>query len=133
MVFLVSYIGPGGPEVMVVLLVLLMMFGAKDAPRMLRKLNEILNQIKNTADGFKREIMYGDLKEENYGSEGYLSDDHYYDQPPFSYDEDGMIIDDSSNSTETTEEESMIPAPPSETAKTATQTNDGDSEEEDAR
>lgn len=56
-----AFIGPGGPELMVVMLVLLMMFGAKDAPRILRKLNEIMTQIRNTADGFKREIMYGDL------------------------------------------------------------------------
>ncbi len=56
-----AFIGPGGPEFLVVMLVLLMMFGAKDAPRILRKLNEIINQIRNTADGFKREVMYGDL------------------------------------------------------------------------
>ncbi len=56
-----GFIGPGGPEFLVVMLVLLMMFGAKDAPRILRKLNEIINQIRSTADGFKREVMYGDL------------------------------------------------------------------------
>ena len=59
--FQLAFIGPGGPEFLVVMLVLLMMFGAKDAPRILRKLNEIINQIRNTADGFKREVMYGDL------------------------------------------------------------------------
>lgn len=58
-----GFIGPGGPEFILVMLVLLMMFGAKDAPRILRKLNDMLNQIRNTADGFKREIMYGDLTE----------------------------------------------------------------------
>ena len=56
-----AFIGPGGPEFLVVMLVLLMMFGAKDAPRILRKLNEFFSQIRNTADGFKREVMYGDL------------------------------------------------------------------------
>ena len=56
-----AFIGLGGAEILVVMLVLLMMFGAKDAPRILRKWNEILNQIRNTADGFKREIMYGDI------------------------------------------------------------------------
>jgi sec-independent protein translocase protein TatA len=59
--FHLAFIGPGGPEFLVVMLVLLMMFGAKDAPRILRKLNEIISQIRNTADGFKREVMYGDL------------------------------------------------------------------------
>ncbi len=56
-----AFIGPGGPELLVVMLVLLLLFGAKDAPRILRKLNEIISQIRNTADGFKREMMYGDL------------------------------------------------------------------------
>ena len=59
--FQIAFIGPGGPEFLLVMLVLLIMFGAKDAPRILRKLNEIINQIRNTADGFKREVMYGDL------------------------------------------------------------------------
>lgn len=56
-----AFIAPGGPEFLLVMLVLLMMFGAKDAPRILRKINDIINQIRNTADGFKREVMYGDL------------------------------------------------------------------------
>ena len=59
-----AYMGPGGPEFMLVMLVLLLMFGAKEAPRILRKLNDIINQIRNTADGFKREVMYGDLHAE---------------------------------------------------------------------
>ena len=60
-----AFIAPGGPELIVIMLVLLMMFGAKDAPRILRKLNDLFNQIRNTADGFKREVMYSDLKNED--------------------------------------------------------------------
>ena len=56
-----AFIGPGGPELLVVMLVLLLMFGAKDAPRILRKINELFSQIRNMADGFKREVMYSDL------------------------------------------------------------------------
>ncbi len=56
--FQLAFIGPGGPEFIVVMLVLLMMFGAKDAPRIFRKINEMMNSIRKTADGFKREIMY---------------------------------------------------------------------------
>ena len=63
--FHLAYLGPGGPEFLIVMLVLLVMFGAKDAPRILRKLNEIINQIRSTADGFKREVMYGDLNNEH--------------------------------------------------------------------
>ena len=59
-----AYLGPGGPEFMLVMLVLLLLFGAKEAPRILRKFNDIINQIRNTAEGFKREVMYGDLHSE---------------------------------------------------------------------
>lgn len=67
--FHLAYLGPGGPEFLVIMLVLLVMFGAKDAPRILRKLNEIINQIRNTADGFKREVMYGDLNHDTSSPE----------------------------------------------------------------
>jgi Sec-independent protein translocase protein TatA len=76
--FHLAYIGPGGPEFLLVMLVLLMLFGAKDAPRILRKLNEIISQIRNTADGFKREVMYGDLNNDtpSYDSPGDGESDH---------------------------------------------------------
>ena len=73
-----AFIGPGGPEFLLIMLVLIMMFGAKDAPRILRKLNEIINQIRNTADGFKREVMYSDL----------TADTPSYDDTPSSMDEE---------------------------------------------
>lgn len=59
-----AYIGPGAPEFIVVALVLLMLFGAKDAPRIFRKMNETLGRLRNSADSFKHEILYGDLKDE---------------------------------------------------------------------
>ncbi|MCK5676313.1 MAG: twin-arginine translocase TatA/TatE family subunit, partial [Verrucomicrobia bacterium] len=72
-VFQLAFIGPGGPEILVVMLVLLLMFGAKDAPRIFRKLNEIINQIRNSADGFKREVLYGDLATDSVSDEDYDS------------------------------------------------------------
>ena len=74
-----AFIGPGGPEILVVMLVLLLMFGAKDAPRIFRKLNEIINQIRNTADGFKREVMYGDLTDDTSASDVEVDDTVYED------------------------------------------------------
>jgi Sec-independent protein translocase protein TatA len=59
-----AYIGPGAPELIVVALVLLLLFGAKDAPRIFRKMNHALGRLRNTAESFKHEIMYGDLKED---------------------------------------------------------------------
>lgn len=79
--FQIAFIGPGGPEILVVMLVLLLMFGAKDAPKIFRKINEMLNSIRNTADGFKREIMYGDLNSESSSSSSedtYSADDEDY-------------------------------------------------------
>lgn len=57
----IAYIGPGGPEIVVVMLVLLLLFGAKDAPRILRKLSDFQERIRTMADGLKQEVMYGDL------------------------------------------------------------------------
>lgn len=59
--FHLAFIGPGGSEILVVMLVLLLMFGAKDAPRMFRKLNDMLNQLRSAAENFKQEVMYSDL------------------------------------------------------------------------
>ena len=74
-----AFIGPGGPEFIVIMLVLLLMFGAKDAPRIFRKINEMLNQVRNTADSFKREIMYGDLNQQSSEPDDTYSGDEDYD------------------------------------------------------
>lgn len=73
---------------LLVMLVLLLLFGSKDAPRMFRKLNDILSQIRRTAENFKREIMYGDLSQESnsrnsngeyddFGLSAYADQDEY--------------------------------------------------------
>ena len=85
-----AFIGPGGPELIVVMLVLIMVFGAKDAPKMFRKINEFLSTIRNTADGFKREIMYGDLNTDSSSSDeadDYDYADDYHDEDYDYYDE----------------------------------------------
>ena len=90
--FHIAFIGPGGPEFLLVMLVLLMMFGAKDAPRILRKLNEMISQIRNTADGFKREIMYSDLHADKPAYTPSTDEDDeagYYDEEDdYGYNED---------------------------------------------
>jgi Sec-independent protein translocase protein TatA len=97
MIQTLAYIGPGGPEFMFVMLVLLLMFGAKDAPRILRKLNEIFNQIRNTADSFKREVMYGDLSQSTPTYEPTIDDDSaddYDHDDDYDYNEDDYYDDD---------------------------------------
>jgi Sec-independent protein translocase protein TatA len=87
--FHLAYLGPGGPEFLLIMLVLLVMFGAKDAPRILRKLNEIVNQVRNTADSFKREVMYGDLHTDTPSYE--TPDEHDED---YGYDDDDYYAED---------------------------------------
>lgn len=72
-----SFIGPGGPEILVVMLVLLVMFGAKDAPRIFRKLNDILNQFRRTAENFRHEMMYSDIKADSGADEDMGEYDDY--------------------------------------------------------
>ncbi|MDZ8117173.1 Sec-independent protein translocase subunit TatA/TatB [Pontiella agarivorans] len=72
-----GFIGPGGPELIVVMLVLIMVFGAKDAPKIFRKINEFMASVRNTADSFKREIMYGDLHADSDTDDVSYEDDDY--------------------------------------------------------
>ena len=85
--FYLGFIGPGGPELLVIMLVLLMVFGAKDAPRVFRKINEFMNQLRNTADSFKREIMYSDIDSDS-SSDDYGMDNPYEEDEGYSHDED---------------------------------------------
>ena len=45
-------------------LVLLLLFGVKEAPKILRNISDIFIKIRNSADEFKHEIMYSDMKAE---------------------------------------------------------------------
>ena len=60
----IAFMAPGGPEFLFILLVLLLLFGAKDAPRILRKLSDMLMQFRHTANTFKHDVMYGDMRAE---------------------------------------------------------------------
>ena len=59
-----AFVAPGGPEFLFILLVLLLLFGAKDAPRILRKLSDMLIQFRHTANRFKHDVMYSDMRAE---------------------------------------------------------------------
>ena len=60
----IAFVAPGGPEFLFILLVLLLLFGAKDAPRILRKLSDMLMQFRHTANTFKHDVMYSDMRAE---------------------------------------------------------------------
>ncbi len=88
----IAYIGPGGPEFVVLLLVVLLLFGAKDAPRVLRKMNETYHKLRKKIDKFKREIMYGDLNQDTSSStdDTYSVDDEDYGYDDHDHDDDYM-------------------------------------------
>ena len=60
----ILFVGAGGPEILVILLVLLLLFGAKEAPHILRNISDFFLKIRNSADEFKHEIMYSDMRSE---------------------------------------------------------------------
>tara|TARA_B100000963_G_C22395759_1_gene566534 strand:+ start:359 stop:664 length:306 start_codon:yes stop_codon:yes gene_type:complete len=62
--FYILFVSPGAPEILVILLVLLLLFGAKEAPYILRNISDFFIKIRNSADEFKHEIMYSDMRSE---------------------------------------------------------------------
>ena len=123
-----AFIGPGGPEFLMVMLVLLMMFGAKDAPRILRKLNEIINQIRNTADSFKREVMYGDLSSD---TPSYEDEDYDEDEDDDSGEDDYFTEDDDSGEDDTSAEENNVDATPTSRFPSKLERDEDESHDED--
>ena len=86
-----AFISPGGGELLLILLVLILLFGAKDAPRILRNIQNVLNKLQRSAADFRYKLMYGDLHwnqtEEPkdtavYDVEGTSSEDDDEDAPP---------------------------------------------------
>jgi len=56
-----AFLSPGGTELLLILFALLLLFGPKDAPRMLRKLQQSLKKLKQMAADFQRTLMNSDL------------------------------------------------------------------------
>ena len=76
---------PSGGELIVIMLVLIMLFGAKDAPKMLRNIQSVLDKMQRAAADFRYKIMYGDLHQTTYDppeSDPYdLENDEPSDEP----------------------------------------------------
>ena len=56
-----AFISPGGGELILIMLVLILLFGAKDAPRILRTIQAALDKLQRAAANFRYKIMYEDL------------------------------------------------------------------------
>ena len=56
-----AFISPGGGELLLILLVLILLFGAKDAPRIFRAIQSALDKAQRAAASFRYKILYDDL------------------------------------------------------------------------
>lgn len=59
--FITAFIAPGGGELILIMLALLLLFGPKDAPRILRNIQNVLNKLQRSAADFRYKLMYEDL------------------------------------------------------------------------
>lgn len=74
-----AFISPGGGELVVILLVLILLFGAKDAPRILRSIQSMLDKLQRGAAEFRYRLLYGDLHESTKDTQPYDADDEEND------------------------------------------------------
>ncbi len=57
----IAFMASGGGELIIIMLALLLLFGPKDAPRMLRSIQNVLNKLQRAAADFRYKLMYNDL------------------------------------------------------------------------
>jgi Sec-independent protein translocase protein TatA len=74
-----AFISPGGGELILIMLVLIMLFGAKDAPRILRSIQSTLDKMQRAAADFRYRIMYGDLHQNITSSSSPAEEEEPYD------------------------------------------------------
>ncbi len=74
---IIAFLAPGGGEMLVVLLALLLLFGPKDAPRILRRILDSLHKAQQSATRFKNELLSTDLPPETHEK---ARDTSVYDQ-----------------------------------------------------
>jgi len=75
--FGLAFISPGGGELIMIMLVLILLFGAKDAPRIFRSIQGFLDKIQRSAADFRYKIMYGDLHTDVADEEPYDVESDY--------------------------------------------------------
>lgn len=84
-----GFISPGGGELLVIVLVLIMLFGAKDAPRILRKMQDFFDELRRTANSFRHDMLYSDLYAETPSDPGSVS---VYEAAEYEVDEDELML-----------------------------------------
>jgi len=85
-----GFISPGGGELLVIVLVLIMLFGAKDAPRILRKMQDFFDELRRIANSFRHDMLYSDLYPETPLDP---APDPAYEEAEYEVDEDGLMLE----------------------------------------
>ncbi len=67
----VAFISPGGGELIMIMLVLILLFGAKDAPKVFRSIQSFLDKFQRSAAAFRYKMMYGDIHQNTTPEEPY--------------------------------------------------------------
>ena len=75
-----AFISPGGGELIMIMLVLILLFGAKDAPRIFRSIQTFLDKMQRSAADFRYKIMYGDLHANTADEDPYDVEADYPDE-----------------------------------------------------
>lgn len=83
-----AFISPGGGELVLIMLVLILLFGAQDAPRIFRTIHTLLDKLQRAAADFRYKIMYGDLHSKTTDEEPYDIEADYPDEPVQSSEEE---------------------------------------------
>lgn len=94
-----AFISPGSGEFLLIMLVLILLFGAKDAPRIFRSIHNALDKLQRAAASFRYKIMYGDLYQETAKDDPYDVEADYADE------------EEESSAPETAEPEAEEPSP----------------------
>ncbi len=80
--FCTAFISPGSGEFILIMLVLILLFGAKDAPRILRRVQEVLDKTQRAAASFRYKIMYGDIQSNSSSEDSYDEKMDYPEEDP---------------------------------------------------
>ena len=107
---IIAFISPGSGELILIMLALIMLFGAKDAPRIFRSIQTFLDKAQRAAASFRYKIMYGDLHQGTTDEEPYDVEADYSDEE----DEESTEFGVQSSETEDAEQKSVSSDPETE-------------------
>ncbi len=70
-----AFISPSGGELITIMLVMILLFGAKDAPKVFRRIQALLDKMQRGASDFRYKMMYGDIHANTTGEKTHNVED----------------------------------------------------------